>query len=1013
MRQTGGQASGYPEFPDEVTETELDAFFALSDVERERALAKRAPHNQLGYAVLLTTFRYLGRQLTNVSQVPPEAVAYLADQLDLDDVTVLTRYGERDGTIRTHAREIREADGWTDFSEREEDLRKWLDARSWSTGDGPRTLFNDAVAHLRERQVVLPGASRLDAIVREVRRSANERLWVTLAEQLTAPQRLLLDSLVEEVPQGERYSRLERLRQKPDRRSWRNLEKALKRAADIKLLDFGGIVLPDVPPRRVADLAKFGLASKASQLRKLESHRRHATLLATLVHLTAKSVDDAVDMLDALISNDVFARAKRETDKAKLENYPTLRAAAINAVAIVKAVYEATDEHLNKHTGEITPPLADSGAAVRAVMGDVVPLPQIPALISGVEALFPPGSDDAEAEHAQMITKFDAIQQVLPLLLDTVKFDATAAAEATLTALRNLPDLLRRAKIGPADIDQGLLDASWKRLVLMAPHLELGAVDEKAYTLCVVKQFHRWLRSRQIFTRNGSKWRDLRAMLLDGKPWQQQKPTLLMSLGLPESPTELLAARADELDARLRQVAQRLPSYSQVHVGQDGQLEFTVLRSDPERKSFRRLWKAVEEMMPLVDLPEVLREVLAWTRGRETFAPNGGGTLHRADIDTTIAALLVAYGCNVGFDLVTGEHPALERRRLEYVDHTYFTLEAFRAFNERMIKYQASIPLAQTMGEGRLASIDGFQFIVPSTSLYAHSRHDGPTQATWLNMVSDQAAGLAGKIVAGTPNSSLYVLDVLHDRDSGSPDTIVSDAPAESEVVFGLLALTGYTYAPEPVHLGDKTMCRMEPGADYGPLQEATRTQIDRTLIERHWDDILRVVCSIHDGHVRAHDVIRGVLHRNSRLTELGKAIAHYGRIAKTLHILRLADEPRYRRRVEFQSKLHQDRQKLASKIYHGSAGYTHRYREGLEEQLGALGVVLNAVTLFNMVYMDAIVNTLRASGTDVRDEDVAQLSAYIFSHITMHGRFFFQQKMPNGMRPLRTHNPPSAHEND
>jgi hypothetical protein len=41
---------------------------------------------------------------------------------------------------------------------------------------------------------------------------------------------------------------------------------------------------------------------------------------------------------------------------------------------------------------------------------------------------------------------------------------------------------------------------------------------------------------------------------------------------------------------------------------------------------------------------------------------------------------------------------------------------------------------------------------------------------------------------------------------------------------------------------------------------------------------------------VRAHDVIR-MLSRDGRPTPLGEAIAHYGRIPKALHILRMADD--------------------------------------------------------------------------------------------------------------------------
>nr|WP_275462242.1 Tn3 family transposase [Streptomyces noursei] len=43
-----------------------------------------------------------------------------------------------------------------------------------------------------------------------------------------------------------------------------------------------------------------------------------------------------------------------------------------------------------------------------------------------------------------------------------------------------------------------------------------------------------------------------------------------------------------------------------------------------------------------------------------------------------------------------------------------------------------------------------------------------------------------------------------------------------------------------------------------------------------------------------------------------------------------------------------------------------------MENQIGALGLVLNALVLFNTLYMDAALDRLRADGFDVRDQDVA-----------------------------------------
>jgi hypothetical protein len=64
---------------------------------------------------------------------------------------------------------------------------------------------------------------------------------------------------------------------------------------------------------------------------------------------------------------------------------------------------------------------------------------------------------------------------------------------------------------------------------------------------------------------------------------------------------------------------------------------------------------------------------------------------------------------------------------------------------------------------------------------------------------------------------------------------------------------------------------------------------IDLAKIRRNWEDILRVVASIYTGTVRAYDVVT-MLQRDGHPTALGEAIASYGRIFKSLHILSYID---------------------------------------------------------------------------------------------------------------------------
>ncbi|EST31538.1 Tn3 family transposase [Streptomyces niveus] len=1004
---TDEQAAKYAAYDGAPSRTELERFFFLDDADRALIEPKRRAHNRLGFAVQMTTVRFLGVFLDDPTDVPPEVVDYLAEQLSIGDASALKAYGERENTRLDHVRELRRVLEYTEFAEAEAELRAWVDARAWTTGEGPKALFDAAAGWLRERRVLLPGVTTLARLVAAVREAANQRLWDTLYGLLSTGQRAVLDSLLT-VPPGARVSELDRLRRGPVRISGPQMKWALERAEEIAAFGMGKVDVSAIPPRRLAELSRYGVDGKASLLRRHGDSRRLATLLATAVYLTSRAVDDALDLLEVLIATKLLARAERETAKEKLKTLPRVERASAKLAAAFQVVFDSTSEQVDTDTGEISPPEVETLEAMWERIEQVVPRHELAAAIAALFELTPPLDSDAdEAWRAQLVTRFGTVRPFLKLLVTVVDFGATPEGLPVLKALKSLPDLMGRKKVGPAEIDTGLLFGSWRRLVLSAPHLEPGTVDWKAYAFCVLEHLHRMMRSKQVFAKNSSKWGDLRAKLLDGDAWEQAKPTVLASLNLPAEAGEHLAARAALLDGTYREVAARVPANSQIVFDDDGRLHFAALEPEPEPASLRQLREAVEAMLPRVDLPEALLEVFSWTGADQAFTSVTGGEARLKDLHVTIAALLVAHSCNVGYTPVIGAADALMYGRLSHVDQTYLRLSTYRAANATLIDYQAAIPLAQAWGGGLVASVDGMRFVVPVPSVYARpnpkyfGRRGG---ATWLNMINDQAAGLGGKVVAGTPRDSLYVLDVLYDRDGGKrPEMIVTDTASYSDIVFGLLTLAGFAYAPQLADLPDQKMWRIDRSADYGAFQDAARGRVDLARIERYWEDILRIIGSIHTGAVRAYDVIR-MLSRDGRPTPLGDAIAPYGRIAKTLHILRLADEPGYRRQIKSQANLQEGRHSLARKIFHGRHGQLYqRYQDGMEDQIGALGYVLNSLVLFNTRYMDAAVNQLRADGFVVRDEDVARLSPFVRHHINMHGRYSFQlPDLPGGLRPLR-----------
>lgn len=103
------------------------------------------------------------------------------------------------------------------------------------------------------------------------------------------------------------------------------------------------------------------------------------------------------------------------------------------------------------------------------------------------------------------------------------------------------------------------------------------------------------------------------------------------------------------------------------------------------------------------------------------------------------------------------------------------------------------------------------------------------------------------------------------------------------------------------------------------------------------------------------------VLNAGSHTPKLAKAIAEVGGIAKSLFLLSYVDDEAHRRRVLVQLNRHEKRHDLARSIFHGDRGRVRkRYREGQEDQLSSLVLVLNVVALWNTIYLDEAASRLR-----------------------------------------------------
>ncbi len=180
-------------------------------------------------------------------------------------------------------------------------------------------------------------------------------------------------------------------------------------------------------------------------------------------------------------------------------------------------------------------------------------------------------------------------------------------------------------------------------------------------------------------------------------------------------------------------------------------------------------------------------------------------------------------------------------------------------------------------------------------------------------------------------------------------------------------------------------------------LNSVARHRINTRLVLEQWDDMCRVAGTLHTRTATASQVIR-TLQRAGRPTIVGQAISEIGRVTRTVSMLAGVTSEEHRRRVLTQLNRQEGRHSLARDVFHGRRGSLYQaYRTGQEQQLGALGLVVNAITLWNSRYTDRAFTVLTDRGRIVDTVDIARISPLHHETISLPGRYTFN--LPETLR--------------
>src|SRR5260370_11720869 len=211
---------------------------------------------------------------------------------------------------------------------------------------------------------------------------------------------------------------LDRLRKGPFLRSAPELVRAFRRIDTVGEFGIDLSASSGIPPNRIQALARFATTAKASEIERLPHERRLVTLVAFVLNLEAIALDDALDLLDILIT-DIFSEAKNAGERARLRRIKDLDAAAIELSKVCRLILDpSVPDVVLRETVFASVAQEDLAAAVDRVA----------QLVRRPEDIY----------YQELCDSFRRVRTFLPGLLRTLRFGAPTAGQPVLEALEYL-----------------------------------------------------------------------------------------------------------------------------------------------------------------------------------------------------------------------------------------------------------------------------------------------------------------------------------------------------------------------------------------------------------------------------------------------------------------------------------------------------------------------------------------------------------------------------------------------
>lgn len=969
-------------FPPEISQEDIIAFFTLSPSDINQIPKTASAGNRLGFIVQLCTLRFLGFCPDDLSSVPQDVLIYLAKQLEVPPIS-LSDYGERGQTRTDHLQVIlaylrfRKA-GSTDMNT----LSAWLLERVLEH-DKPSLLLRQLCEKLYKEKIVRPGITVLERIIATSRSDAQTETFRRVSPLLTPERKKFLDNLLvnDEALKRTRHGWLIKgITSNTAPAMLFSLEKlAFLRKEKVDQWDMSSLT-----PNRLKFLSQIAKRSTNQALQRMSEEKRYPILLALLNQLLFEVTDETIEIFDYCLW-DCYNGAKHDLEDFKKEVYKSSNEKLTLLQEVSRLVLDPTIKDLD----------------LRETIFKHYSQEELQSVVEECAKIIRPTNDKY---FDFLSTRYSYLQQFVPTFLNSFCFHSNVKGSDLLEAVETLRQMnsTKQRKL-PDDAPLDFLPDDWTEYVIDRD----GKINKRYYAMSTLWELRSGLLSSNVWVPNSRRYANPETYLIPQDKWETMRTEVCQQMRVPENAQEFLAARRQELLMRTQKAEVLLKNKFDVRL-ENGKLVVPRLKEEEIPDSAKRLQDQITARLPRVDITDLVIEVGNIT-GFPDFLEHAAGAQPRSPDHLKYKhAVVLAQAQNLGLSQMA--HAAtLSYDLLSWYNTWYVREETLKKAFTAIVNKQYHQWLSGYWGDGTFSSSDGQGIITVGknrTATYLPYRFGLLPGIMLFAWTSDIFAQYGTKPTRPTKRDSTFVLDEIVGNESELPlRNHTTDTAGFTELDFALFALLGRGYWPRLRDIGDQHLYRLAGMEKYPHVEQLFKGTINEKFIANNYDEMLRIAGSIQTGYVTA-SLFTSKLQARPQQNVLTQVLQEFGRLEKTIFILRYIQDPVFRREINLQLNKGEALHDLRQFVHFANEGKLRCHLE--EDQInaaGCLNLVVNAIVFWNTIYMQAIIEQLRREGYQVNDEDLKHLSPARFEHIHPYGHFVFnieKERARKGLRPLR-----------